>query len=291
VEEMMGAELEMQDRRRHERLSTLIPGILLATEGAGERDLSPDRVVRGFKMVARNISESGLLVSASIKVERLRKFNGSVFNAVLGTGANPRLLSTRAKLVWSKRPDEPTNGEALVGLVFARGVKERSIQHVLDRVRREGALYRQFSVSRTIYFGDTNVEGNVYFAKFFEWQGMAREEFYRQALPGYLEFLKSGVRIITADANIKFKSQLVLFDEISIEVRIRSIGVANLELAFVYRKKDTRDIVAVGSQTLAFTDTSGKVVQVPAEIMKAGQLYLDPYEGITTYFGFGKAVD
>src|SRR5437762_1629723 len=64
---------------------------------------------------------------------------------------------------------------------------------------------RAFVFLKTVYLSDTNAFGNTYFAKYFEWQGMARESFFNRVLfPDQQAFLASGIKLITAEAEHKY---------------------------------------------------------------------------------------
>ena len=145
---------------------------------------------------------------------------------------------------------------------------------VSARLRRETRKTRQFFFQKMVYLGDTNAEGNVYFARFFDWQGMAREEFYRKFVPGHSEILKSGVRIITLEAQLNFRNQLFLFDEVLIEVRTRNVRTASLELVFIYRNKKTDQVVADGYQKLSFSDPGGKIMLIPLSVKESASHFL-----------------
>lgn len=67
---------------------------------------------------------------------------------------------------------------------------------------------------KVVYIGDTNLERNVYFAKYVDWQGMAREEFYRTHFD--FDFIKEEINLITLEVYVKFKTSSYLFDEILI---------------------------------------------------------------------------
>src|SRR5436189_1700927 len=62
---------------------------------------------------------------------------------------------------------------------------------------------RAFVFQKTVYLSDTNAFGNTYFAKYFEWQGMVRESFFKRCLVSdYKAFIASGIKLITAEAEM-----------------------------------------------------------------------------------------
>ena len=125
---------------------------------------------------------------------------------------------------------------------------------------------KEFLFSKTVFLTDTNAEGNVYFARYFEWQGMAREDFFRKAVPNHMEILRSGTRLITVHAWLKYEHELHLFDEIEIKIRTTSLKKMSMELEFTYLNKQTNQVVAIGGQKLAFADQSGQLIGIPTSI-------------------------
>jgi len=268
---------------------TLIPGIVTLEEppqiseetGAGQ-DGPP---LRGFQGVVRSLNESALTFDAEIRAEKvIEKAKGKLF-ATIGTARMGNLCSLRVGVMWAKNYEtKELRRRCLVGLeIIPTKDQIKQLGIILSGLKGGKALCKEFVVDRTVYFGDTNVEGNVYFAKFFEWQGSVREAFYLQIMPDAIGFLKSGIRIITAEARIQFKSQFILFDQVTIEVKAGAIRTGNIELLFLYRKKLTGEIAAFGSQTLAFTNESGQIISVPQEVSGNLEPYLDPYYALRTY--------
>ena len=125
---------------------------------------------------------------------------------------------------------------------------------------------REFVVRKRVYLTDTNAEGNVYFARYFDWQGQAREDFLRQAVPDHMEILRSGTKLITVHAWLKYEHESYVFDEISVHIRTVSLKKMSMELEFTYINEATGKIIAIGGQKLAFEDASGNLITVPASI-------------------------
>lgn len=287
--EIKVGKLVEDERRREQRFQTLIPGLVTVENlpsltdkpVGGQNGLT----LRGFQGVVRNLSQNGLMFDADASGERvIKKAIGELF-VTIGTAHNWNRLSLPALVVWVKNYESKDEGRrCLVGLGYIPN-HEQIIQvgAIVSEIRNGRIFYKEFSIERTVYFGDTNVEGNVYFVRFFEWQGIAREEFYLRIMPDAVGFLKSGTRIITVEAKIQFKSQFVLFDRVTIEVTVKAIRTANIELLFLYRKKGTGELAAIGTQRLAFTNEEGFIIPVPLEVTASLKPYLNPYKDLKTY--------
>ena len=124
----------------------------------------------------------------------------------------------------------------------------------------------EFLFSKTVFLTDTNAEGNVYFARYFDWQGMAREDYFRKAVPEHMQLMRSGVKLITVHSWLKYEHEAHLFDEILIKIRTISLKKMSMELEFTYINKQTNQVLAYGGQKLAFAINSGELVPVPAPI-------------------------
>jgi len=131
-----------------------------------------------------------------------------------------------------------------------------------------------FIFEKTVYLTDTNAEGNTYFSRYFDWQGMAREEFVRTNVPGLVAILQLGVKMITVEAYLHFIQETFLFDEILIDVKTSNIKKASLDLIFTYTNKKTNQLIAKGRQKLAFADATSRLIPVPEEIRKNAMYFL-----------------
>jgi len=131
-----------------------------------------------------------------------------------------------------------------------------------------------FIFEKTVYLTDTNAEGNTYFSRYFDWQGMAREEFVRTNVPGLVAILQLGVKMITVEAYLHFIQETFLYDEILIDVKTSNIKKASLDLIFTYTSKKTNQLIAKGRQKLAFADATGKLIPIPEEIRKNAMYFL-----------------
>lgn len=152
----------------------------------------------------------------------------------------------------------------------AKGSYKSQVEVLKDSIVKES-----FRFNKILYLTDTNLHGKAYFAKYFEWQGMAREEFFRRVASDPLAFFRSGLRIITLAATMEYKSELDLYDEIEIEVRTGNIRKASFELFFYFFNKRTSSLVAKGSQRLVFVGNDGEIIPIPAEIKRRGYAFLD----------------
>ncbi len=136
-------------------------------------------------------------------------------------------------------------------------------------------MSKEFVFEKTVYLSDTNAFGNAYFSKYFEWQGMAREAFFRKIMPNPNFLMESGINLITKKAAIDYKHEVFLYDDIEIGLKVGAVKQASSDLIFSYMKKKDGLVIAMGYQTVVFADKNGKMIKIPAEIIKNAVPYTD----------------
>jgi len=128
-------------------------------------------------------------------------------------------------------------------------------------------MSKEFIFDKTVYLSDTNAFGNAYFSKYFEWQGMAREAFFREIMPNPSFLIDSGINLITKKAAIDYKHEVFLYDDIEISLKVGAVKQASADLLFTYRKKKDKTVIAQGYQTVIFADKNGQFLKIPQEII------------------------
>jgi YbgC/YbaW family acyl-CoA thioester hydrolase len=126
---------------------------------------------------------------------------------------------------------------------------------------------KEFIFEKTVYLGDTNMFGNVYFARYFDWQGEAREDFLNKIIPNSLSIFRSGVKFVTIEASVKYNNEALLFNEIAIKVRTDNIKITTLDLIFTYINKKSQKTLATGREKIGFVDSNNKVIPIPQVIL------------------------
>lgn len=122
-----------------------------------------------------------------------------------------------------------------------------------------------FRYETRVFVADTNCFGTVYFARYFEWQGKAREAFFRAVLPNFQALMEAGYRLLTVEASMHYAKELRLFEALTIAidvVELREASVA-LRLAFL---RDQEEPVGLGRQRLVLTDRDGRPTPIPDDI-------------------------
>ena len=123
---------------------------------------------------------------------------------------------------------------------------------------------KTFIYQRRVYLSDTNSFQNVYFAKFYEFIGEAREELLRYLMRESLpELMASGIVLLTRDCSLKFRDSIYLYDDITISVSLTRSTAMRVCLDFTIIN-NTRDQVAAEGQMTIAEAREGKVCRIPA---------------------------
>lgn len=122
--------------------------------------------------------------------------------------------------------------------------------------------------------GETNMEGNVYWATYFDWLGKAREVFLLSLIPNFAELFSSGLRIMTHETSIKHISSAFFAEQIILELSLSEIKGVSAKIMVDFIKEASGEKIAEGWQTVVFADAQGKPAPIPQNIKEAGLKYL-----------------
>jgi enediyne biosynthesis thioesterase len=111
---------------------------------------------------------------------------------------------------------------------------------------------RRYSYRHTISFEETNVVGNVYFARHISWQGRCRELFLRQYAPEILDDLKRDLRLVTLNVSCEYFAELHALDEVEVRMWLENLRQHKIKLGFDYllQRDGSEVLVARGFQEI-----------------------------------------
>lgn len=273
------------DRRKSEKNRRL------AEEGGARqvkpRFALPDEVTvniqensgQNYKGQIIDVSENGLCISLENSINLLKGEHKLKIQDSKNTSTE-----FIAKPCWQKKLD----GESLWGLQIAEkngntkkfkefitGITaqsdpkdrrtnsvDRRKQHIFAKDANNGF----YTFHKTVYLTDTNAFGNTYFARYFDWQGMVREAYLRVVVPNYLQMFATGIKWITAEAQMIYKHETRVYDEVAISVKPGFMKKSSFELLFTYYNKNTKQLIGNGRQVITFAGPDGKIVKIPKEL-------------------------
>lgn len=184
-----------------------------------------------------------------------------------GNGSKKRTY-LKSSVVWR---DPKTNRYGMRLLAPPREADEEALKSISNA----------FVYQRTVYLPDTNAEGNVYFARYFEWQGEVREAYLGQGISKeeYRALVVTKTRMVTANASMDYARMLWLFDNVSVRMTTRNIRRASLEIAFAFFNAGTGELVARGTQQLAFQNRRAQLIPIPPPIRRLALAIEEKYTG------------
>lgn len=153
--------------------------------------------------------------------------------------------------------------------------------HALNRSEGAAASTRAdrpaspaFVWPHTVGFSETNVMGNVYFTRHFDWQGACREMFLKTHCPDILDDIARDLRLVTLNAHAEFFAELFAFDEIELRMRLGFLQQHRIGLRFDVVKKNGSgwSPAASGAQDIACMRLRGGALEpatIPDGLLKA----------------------
>jgi len=147
-------------------------------------------------------------------------------------------------------------------------------------------MNKVFELLVTVTIGKTNAQGDVYWTRYCEWFGEARELFFlgllKQVMPAGvrpMEFMiAQDLAIDTGDAAMKYAKKAFLGDELIVRIGVKELQHASAKMICEVVRKDAEgieDLIATGSQMLVFTNADGsKIKKIPGPIKALAAEYL-----------------
>jgi enediyne biosynthesis thioesterase len=143
-------------------------------------------------------------------------------------------------------------------------------------------MSRCYEYRHVVGFEDTNLVGNVYWVNHLKWQGRCREMFIREHAPDVVLALEQDLSLATVRCSCDYISELKVFDEVTIAMRLVELTRTRIAMAFDYLRATNggRELVARGEQHIAcMRRHDGRLVptSVPASLAAALEVYrLEP---------------
>ncbi len=220
-------------------------------------------MVEGKPAVIENISKTG----GFIKVNK--DIINDQFNIVLQLNKY-KSIEFKGQPQWS---NEFGVGFKVVKMdETKKGLFDSYLSQQIEMINKFGTD-RVFRTEMVITLGDTNATGNVYFARFFEFQGVIRERCMLAHIPdvnGY--FMKTGYRLVTIDSYHKFINNAYFGDTLIAELTTASMKASQIRINIRFKNCDTGVRIGDGYQNFCCVNSHGQVIKIP----KAFE-YLDFY--------------
>ena len=133
-----------------------------------------------------------------------------------------------------------------------------------------GKIYEYRTI---VTIGDTNLLQHMYFVHFFTLQGITRDLWVKECVPGGLVSIQQGLILITRFAQCEYKKDFFLYDRVLIQMQIRNIRGASVELVFKFYNEDTMELHAEGTNEIVFANSNHRICRIPPNFRNAGIEY------------------
>ena len=139
---------------------------------------------------------------------------------------------------------------------------------------------RTYEYRHIVSFQETNLVGNVYYTRHLEWQGRCRELFLREHAPDIIALLNASLNLATVRCSCEYFTELSVFDEIIIRMRLAELAQNRITLGFEYWRSGAggEQLVARGEQQIACMQRDGPKL-LPTPIPESLRDALAAYSG------------
>ena len=120
-----------------------------------------------------------------------------------------------------------------------------------------------------IYLKDSNATGNVYFARYFEWQGICREKWFFDCISA--DMLQPLGVFITKEAQQKYVQETYAFQKV--ECELNTFAIKQCSFSLLFRFFVAGQLVAIGHQQMVFANLDKKITRLPAHVIEKIRLY------------------
>jgi enediyne biosynthesis thioesterase len=122
---------------------------------------------------------------------------------------------------------------------------------------------RTFHRTIDVYLKDSNATGNIYFSRYFEWQGICREGWFFECISS--DMLADKGVFITKKAEQNYINETLPFQRV--ECQMNTCDVKHCSFTLLFQFFVGGKIVSTGSQEIVFANHQKRISRLPAEIL------------------------
>ncbi|MGB1328274.1 MAG: acyl-CoA thioesterase [Porticoccaceae bacterium] len=132
-------------------------------------------------------------------------------------------------------------------------------------------IHQTYKHELTPFLKDSNAYGNIYFARYFEWQGICREMWFTECI--YSNMFEMDGAFLTRAAHNDYVQEVLPFQKIYCELNINNLKKTCFDLLFKFFNEKS-EIVSKGYQTVVYTDLATKCIKkLPADVIAKVKRY------------------
>lgn len=143
-------------------------------------------------------------------------------------------------------------------------------------IENKKQLFNTWQYELTPYLKDSNAYGNIYFARYFEWQGLCREKWFNECVCHDMFELKGS--LVTRSAANDYIASIFPFQKVRCLLNTQHIKAASFDLVFRFYDQESNKLLSMGRQKIALIDSgSKKPVRFPKDILEKVRFYVTEY--------------
>ncbi|XCN74908.1 MAG: acyl-CoA thioesterase [Candidatus Electrothrix aestuarii] len=119
-----------------------------------------------------------------------------------------------------------------------------------------------FIYHHTVSIGDTNITRSVYFTRYLEWLGYAREAMLINTV-NPSEIVSGEIILVTKNTAIAYLKEFDLYDKVELHVTTGKLTASTVQLCFRYIHAEKQELYAVAKQLILMTSKQGKPKKAP----------------------------
>lgn len=119
-----------------------------------------------------------------------------------------------------------------------------------------------------VIYADTDAMGVVYHANYLKWFERGRVELLREIGIVWRDFERGGYSIPVTKMGCHYLSPARYDDVVVVETEITALGRASIRFDYVIRDETKEKVLAEGFTLHPFTNTEGKIIRVPHQIVE-----------------------
>lgn len=150
-------------------------------------------------------------------------------------------------------------------------LKSRSASILTVPLPQEIFQKKTFRHTIDICLKDSNAYGNTYFSRYFEWQGVCREQWFFQCICS--DMLQSEGVFITKCAHQDYAHETFPFQKVECSLNVYNIKQCSFNLVFRFYIEGK--LISSGYQQIVFANHSKKIIRLPKKVIEEIKKYED----------------
>ncbi|MCS7078579.1 MAG: acyl-CoA thioesterase [Chloracidobacterium sp.] len=120
-----------------------------------------------------------------------------------------------------------------------------------------------------VRYAETDQMGVAYHANYLVWMEVGRTDYCRACGFTYRDMEAAGVRLVVAEARVRYHAAARYDDALRIETRLTTLRSRQVGFAYTVHREDDETLLATGDTLHLPTDAHGRVIRLPSNIYDA----------------------